>query len=1829
MKTSDRRWFTALLLLAMALVHSASAETRPNILLILVDDLGYSDASYMGGEVPTPHLDQLAGNGLRFTQVYNSARCCPSRASLMTGLYPHQAGIGAFATNKPSPTKGPAYLGHLNDTCITLAEALGEAGYQRYMVGKWHMGVPGPIERGFEEFYGYIRNHSEDQWDPSRYKRLPQERTPELMYKGGGFYATDVFTDYTLEFLEQARQRNKRGEKKPWLMYLAHSSPHFPIQAPKESIDRHMETYRVGWDKLREQRFERMKEIGLAEESWVLTDRSIVPVDREDIANGYPGKQNPVWEELPSDRREDLARRMATYAAMVEHVDQGIGKIVEDLKTNGELDNTIILFVSDNGACYEWGPYGFDERSRAGKTTLHMGEALNGMGGPGTYSSYGSGWANLGNTPLRSYKHFTYEGGNCTPMIAHWPAGIKDGDRWVREPAHFMDILPTLLEATGVSYPDTFKGKELQPVEGVSLMPLFEDASAELEERPIASEHYGARSLRHGKWKVVYPIRVPWESKWELYNIDEDRCESRNLAADHPDVVKELSGQWMAWAKRVGVHPFNQEGRQASQQTKQFRIDDRPLKIEATVELRKADQSGVIVAQGGQMHGFALHLQQGKVVFSVRRNQSVVSTEPYALQGLKAELSAHLARDGKMALSVAGEVVATANAGGMINVQPQDPFEIGKDSLTAAGPYTSPYSLGANITAVSVNGQQAAASTNTGLAVVDDWRYTLEQPEPGWEKPDFNDTDWKAGKGGFGSEGTPKARLGTAWYTNNIWLRKQIKLTKVPDSPALLIYHDEDVEVFLNGQSVFVREGFITDYAVVALDTEQVKLLREGMNVLAVSCKQTGGGQFIDVHLIDANRVPELPQREMTVPFEPNTLMTVWGRDVTPDNAWTEYPRPQMRRDQWVNLNGRWDYAITGDNQKAAPKAWAGEILVPFPIESSLSGVERLLKPTEALWYRRSFEAPKYDGGRLLLHFEAVDYRCEVFVNGKPVGGHVGGSSPFSLDITDAVKETDNELLVRVEDETGNYQLVGKQALIPKGVWYTRVSGIWQTVWLEPVPESSITNVKITTQINPATIVVAPETTDGNSFRVVVKDKDKVIVKATGEGPVTIKVPGAKLWTPVTPHLYDVIVQLLDDDGNVIDTVESYAGIRTVGKKRDADGHLRFTLNGEFVFHFGTLDQGWWPDGLLTPPSDEAMKFDIEWLKLAGFNMIRKHIKVEPRRYYYHCDKIGMLVWQDQPCTNAESRKTWPKWTRLKPNPSDADWPDEAHEQYMHELDQMITTLESHPSIVMWVPFNEAWGQHRSMKVGKWIVERDPTRLMNVASGGNFFPVGDVVDHHQYPHPGFPFEDGANGRLDNYVKVVGEFGGHGLPAKGHQWKTAKRAWGYGGLPKDEAEYKQRYVESIRRLADLRAKGIAGGVYTQTTDVEGEINGLLSYDRHVQKLRPIELEKIHKQFLGDMGLKKPKVKVHDPMTELLLQYKTDGKPKPVMSPEEIRAGLKTRDKALYIKAGWIRDPYITLGPDDYYYLTGTQPTEGDPREADDPYNIGLGPTSIVGNQVRVYRSKDLAQWERLGPIFEVKDTIKGRRGDKIKNPYIWAPEVHWVGDRWALVHCPLGHASLALSPGKELAGPWTHPMGDKFGKRHDPSFFTDDDGQRYLLWANTKIAPLSTDLTSYTAKERRIDPSTLRTRLDGTKTKVIGHEGATMIKVGEKYVSFGTAWSTDLGRRGSYNLYYTVADNVTGPYGERQFAGRFLGHGTPFQDRDGNWWCTAFFNGNSPPLPAGGIQQRDLRQHAQTINEQGVTIVPLDVRMLEDGRVYIRAIPDEYATPGPEETQTFD
>ncbi len=719
------------------------------------------------------------------------------------------------------------------------------------------------------------------------------------------------------------------------------------------------------------------------------------------------------------------------------------------------------------------------------------------------------------------------------------------------------------------------------------------------------------------------------------------------------------------------------------------------------------------------------------------------------------------------------------------------------------------------------------------------WSYTTQRPASGWERPGFDDSKWKTGPGGFGQRSTPGSRVGTTWRTPDIWLRQTIDLKKLPAKPALYLYHDEDAEVFINGKPVASFKGYITEYKVAPLDAKSRASLKQGKNLIAVHCHQTGGGQAIDVHVIDADHIPQLPgPKAPEFPFK-SALITKWGEQVAPDNAWREYPRPSLVRNgadgqpAWTNLNGQWDYAIVaGDADK--PAAWQGKILVPFCPESKLSGVQRLLNPGQALWYRRSFDWKKSRGKRALLNFEAVDYACKVWLNGKEIGGHIGGNAPFQLDVASAIKTGSNELILRVEDATGGTQLRGKQRLDPRGIWYTRVSGIWQTVWLEEAPALRIDSLKVRTKID-GTVTVAINA-EGKNKRLpqataIATLKGKEAARTTGRfDALELKIPDPELWSPDSPTLYDLQVTLGDD------TVHSYFGIREVGRERDKDGHLRFTLNGREIFHWGPLDQGWWPDGLLTPPSDEGMRWDIEWLKDAGFNMIRKHIKMEPRRYYYHCDKLGMMVWQDQ-----VSAIKNPPWTRMKPNPKDADWTDDEHARYLAELKEMMDAFDPHPSIVVWVPFNEAWGQHRTVETGKWTMAYDPSRLVNIASGGNFWPVGHVADHHSYPHPDFPFDADRYDR--DFIKVVGEFGGHGWPAIGHLWDSERDNWGYGGLPKNAEEYQERYRESLRRLVELKKKGIAGAVYTQTTDVEGEINGLLSYDRKVIKIPAKELKKI--------------------------------------------------------------------------------------------------------------------------------------------------------------------------------------------------------------------------------------------------------------------------------------------------------------------------------------------------------------------------------------------------
>ena len=514
---------------------AAENSRKPNIIVILADDMGFSDLGCYGGEIHTPNLDRLAAGGLRFTQFYNSARCCPSRASLLTGLYPHQAGVG----NMTGDEGLPGYRGHLNDQCVTIPEILRQADYRTYMSGKWHLGNPNPIQRGFEEYYGMLHGF-DSYWNASRYNRLPKDR-PARSYLEGKFYSTDAITDHALDFLADGR----KGDK-PFFLYLAYNAPHFPLHAPNEEIAKYADLYTQGWDEIRRKRYARMKEMGLLDPRWPLSPRSIIPKNRFAGQTGWAEKQNPAWDSLDADRRADLARRMAIYAGAVDRMDQNIGRILEDLRKHRQFDNTLILFLSDNGACAEWDPWGFDGKSGP-DNVLHKGEDLENMGGPATYISYGSGWANACNTPLTLYKHYAHEGGICTPLIVHWPAGMKRKSEIDHRPGHLTDIMATCVEVAGATYPRSLNGQDILPPEGQSLAPAMRGETA--KPRTLFFEHEGNRAIRRGQWKLVALAG----REWELYDEEADRVEMKNVAAEHPNLVKEMSRKWDEWAKRCHV----------------------------------------------------------------------------------------------------------------------------------------------------------------------------------------------------------------------------------------------------------------------------------------------------------------------------------------------------------------------------------------------------------------------------------------------------------------------------------------------------------------------------------------------------------------------------------------------------------------------------------------------------------------------------------------------------------------------------------------------------------------------------------------------------------------------------------------------------------------------------------------------------------------------------------------------------------------------------------------------------------------------------------------------------------------------------------------------------------------------------------------------------------------------------------------------------------------------------------------------------------------------------------------------------------------------------
>ena len=570
-------------------------------------------------------------------------------------------------------------------------------------------------------------------------------------------------------------------------------------------------------------------------------------------------------------------------------------------------------------------------------------------------------------------------------------------------------------------------------------------------------------------------------------------------------------------------------------------------------------------------------------------------------------------------------------------------------------------------------------------------------------------------------------------------------------------------------------------------------------------------------------------------------IRTPWADQVDPSAPLPEYPRPLMQRTDWMNLNGLWDYAV---RKAGEPFGKAdGRILVPYCIESSLSGVGRTVAVDEYLWYHRTFSLPKsWKGNRVLLHFGAVDWKADIWVNDVKAGSHTGGYTPFSIDITDALKSGENSLTVRVWDGTDTgFQPRGKQVRKPSGIWYTSVTGIWQTVWLEPVPEQHIRNLRTTPDLDAGCIRVLAEGVDRGVVEVSLSAEGRRVAsaRALAGSEVEIPVPGARLWTPDDPYLYDLEVSLIRD-GKTLDRVKSYCAMRKVGVTPGKDGILRLTLNDKPIFMYGPLDQGWWPDGLYTAPTDEALAFDVQKTKDWGFNLIRKHVKVEPARWYYHCDRLGILVWQDMPSGDLHGSWQNTRWYQGTEFVRSAD----SEACYRKEWREIMDYLYSQPCIVAWVPFNEGWGQFKTLEITAWTKQHDPSRLVNSASGGNhFFGAGDILDLHNYPQPDMYLYDA------NRVNVLGEYGGIGLPVEGHLW-TPDRNWGYVKFASPK-EVTDEYVKYARQLKEMVARGFSAAIYTQTTDVEIEVNGLMTYDRRVDKVEIPRIREINQQVINTL------------------------------------------------------------------------------------------------------------------------------------------------------------------------------------------------------------------------------------------------------------------------------------------------------------------------------------------------------------------------------------------
>lgn len=701
---------------AVVAITVRAAAPRPNIIVMLADDVGYSDIGCYGGEIQTPNLDRLAANGLRFTQFYNTARCCPTRAALLTGLYPHQAGIGHMTQNNGHE----GYRGELNRRCVTIAEVLRGSGYATFMSGKWHvtgnahMKLEGPKDswpmgRGFERVYATITGAG-NYFDPAFLVRddQPLTRFTDREYQPASYYYTDALGDNATRFI---REHHARTPDKPFFLYLAFTAAHWPLHAREEDIAKYRGKYDAGYEPIRQARIQRMKKMGLIDAKWQ------IPPPKDDWAS----VSNKAWE----------ARGMEVYAAQLDNMDQNVGKVVAELQRIGALENTLILYMQDNGGCAEnigrnppskpltrVEPQPESEVFLSHRTpNLRDGRPYRvgpeAMPGPAdTYISYGEAWAHVSNTPFREYKHWTHEGGISTPLIVHWPKGIERSRRGKldSQPGHLIDVMATCVEVAGVTYPSNFHGKEIKPIEGTSLAPAFRGKSL-ARMQPIFWEHEGNRAVRDGDWKLV----AKENKSWELYNIKLDRTEQNDFASKEPARVQKMAAQWDAYAARANVLPLggwrdsDSSGTnrvfklQAGAQLKKVDAPDvarEPFTITAKFDTRGTD--GVIVAQGATAHGYALFVENGNLKFALRRANVLTVVDGGAVRAGAHTAKASVRRGGELQLTLDDKRVGIARAGGLMTQTPVDGLEVGADEGKPVANYTVPNTFGGSIESVEI-----------------------------------------------------------------------------------------------------------------------------------------------------------------------------------------------------------------------------------------------------------------------------------------------------------------------------------------------------------------------------------------------------------------------------------------------------------------------------------------------------------------------------------------------------------------------------------------------------------------------------------------------------------------------------------------------------------------------------------------------------------------------------------------------------------------------------------------------------------------------------------------------------------------------------------------------------------------------------------------------------------------------------------------------------------------------------------------------------------------------------------------------------------------------